>query len=154
MSSIFNFFYNEIVHHFEAPVWFGSNYFIMVRFSSNELKNSLVRFHTVMGLNWTLPISSEWGVYQIEILAGKFSDVLYDVSTSDTNIMSSKMFQHWASRKQKKQGKYEGQKSKRHSWFVNPIRCNSPTYGATKTGRKSTSVVLILSSQQTPRLQL
>jgi len=30
----------------------------------------------------------------------------------------------------------------------------SPTLGATKPGWKSTSVVLILSSQQTPRLQL
>jgi len=37
------------------------------------------------------------------------------------------------------------QESKRHREFVNPVRHNSPTSGATKSGRKSTSVVLILS---------
>jgi len=68
--------------------------------------------------------------------------------------MSSKMFQHRASRKQTAKGKYKGHKSKRHSLFVNPVWRNSPIFVATKTGRKSTSVVLILSSQQTPRLQL
>jgi len=64
------------------------------------------------------------------------------------------MFQHRASGKQTEQGKYKGLKSKRHNWFVNSARRNSPTSGATKPGRKSTSVVLIISSQQTPRLQL
>jgi len=37
------------------------------------------------------------------------------------------MFQHRASKKQTAQGKYKGQKSKRHSWFVNPVHRNSPT---------------------------
>jgi len=32
------------------------------------------------------------------------------------------MFQHRASRKQTEQGKYKGQKGKRHSWFVNLVR--------------------------------
>jgi hypothetical protein len=31
---------------------------------------------------------------------------------------------------------------------------NTPTMGATKPGRKSTSVVLVLCSQQTPSFQL
>jgi len=32
------------------------------------------------------------------------------------------MFKHWASRKQTQQGKYKGQKSKRHRWIVNTVR--------------------------------
>jgi len=43
--------------------------------------------------------------------------------------MSSKMFQHRVNRKQTEQGKYKRQKSKRHNWFVNPVRHNSPTSG-------------------------
>jgi len=34
------------------------------------------------------------------------------------------MFQHRANRKQTEQGTYKWHKSKTHSWFVNPVRCN------------------------------
>ena len=40
----FSFFLNETVHHFEVPVQFALNCFLIVQFSSNELKNSSVQF--------------------------------------------------------------------------------------------------------------
>ncbi|KEH22032.1 hypothetical protein MTR_7g029230 [Medicago truncatula] len=89
----------------------------------------------------------------IEILACYLPDVLYDVSTRDTNNMFRLMFKHRANDKQIDRGKYKRQKRKWHRLTPSSVT-NAPTLGATKPRRKSTSVVLVLSSQQTPSLQL